>query len=354
MQKDAPQNHGAPGEQRHSETTSLGHVHEWEALAVDLLAGKASAEERALAETHLESCAACRSTLEELQWAASLCSVISPEDPPFDLAPRVLEATQAALRSKSIPTHKVPWWRRYLDPVLRPSGLALAAAVLTVLLVGSLTVWAQLNARLQQTPVRLTTLAAQESQEGAAAGQTQQPSQSGATDRAVGGKGDITHSTEQVPESGIPSTTGAVLASTTAASALLRLGVPEPIWTLFSFNGSYGHRAASAFRDHTGLVPLPEDQWVGGPTFAALVYTRQATELVTYLVSEGFDMNTAAEPIDVLGNAVNLIVAGYESYPTLRLEGSLLRVEPRLSSEISPSEWSFIVFFTLLDKTQTT
>jgi len=384
----------------------LGHVTEWEALALDYLDGRLGVRELSLVERHLNACPQCRAALENQRWIASWSHSVKPAQTPADLSTKIFEAlnlepslparavdegsvqTEASAtvtadtvpaldtpeadhRKSRRPAAPAPGWADRVRSLFQPRNLAIAAAMVAIVVVGVVTLQTQETAlqRVATGPVATTTSAAATTVSVPEGPQTPQTS----TTVQVGGAGATTTGSEAVSTtttipvvasvtvttgestltSAAVSTSTTVLnaGDTTTASTPLTLktavpGAPEPIWLAFSREEATVDDVAAGFQQLTGLQPLPGDQWMGGPTFAVVASRADVTTVLDYLRTNGFRVEASPQPADLLGNAVNLILAGFTSYPVVSLSAGAMRTQRVQYSKLPPDDHALLVFFT--------
>lgn len=363
----------------HTGELPLGHVEEWTALAVDFLDGRVGENERALIEAHLRSCRECAALMSEQRWVSTLSHEVVPEAAPAGLAAKVMEGIRAVSprRAEGRTFHRA--WKHRLRALLEPRNLAIAAGIVVVVAVGTLTIRAQddVSFTASSTHQLTTTTLAQkfgESSGSGGAAQTQATVIPTSADQNSAAAGPLATTTA----SGIMSTTtaearqptvapaGAGTTSTRSSGGLaatstlvtesvastsprksFSAGAPEPIWVALQWDSveKDPQACAAEFQRVTGVAPLSQDLWVGGPTFALIVPVAQVSGLLDFVRSQGFQTDITAQPKDLFGNAVNLILAGFTTYPAVSLQGDTLRREHVEFTKLPPLDWSLLVLF---------
>lgn len=364
----------APRSNRHGEqnTDPLGHVHEWEALALDYLDGRLTEQELSLVERHLDTCPQCRAALDTQRWIATWNRSIPPVQAPPDLAAKVFEALkpQTQRRKTPRPTPTTPIWRDRVISLLRPRNLAVVTAIAALVVMGAVTLRAP-ETTLQQAPigpvatssVATTGVPAAEQFQGAPNTTTALQTDVGnviTTDTGaalttvatlVAESDTITTIDNQISAGGITSTT-TLDGNTTATSVSHMLksavpGAPEPKWLAFSQGETQTQDVAVDFQELTGLQPLPEDQWMGGPTFAVVASETNVASILDHLRSKGFRVEASARPADLLGNTVNLILAGFTSYSVMYLSDGAIHTQRAQYTKLPPDDHALLVFFAI-------
>ncbi len=319
-----------------SSITPLGHIEQWDALALDYLEGDVTPVARAEVEAHLAACPACRALLEDQRVMAAALHAIEPARPPQHLEEAVLASlgVAASARTPAVnadlahapaarrPQPAVPSFLERLRAYLRPRSVAVAAAALVLVVVGALTLSSRpdlLQTDSAGSPAR-TTLAANTTVLSTQAAQAGLSAEENAPTTTEG--------SAQTTLATAPTTPRQVAAGTTTTAPQTPeppttvpldvmakyMGVPEPTWVEVAQDGAGPDAIASAFGSATGLEPLPADFWMGGPTFAVVASVSHVAGLMDHLQRLGFRVTPGNQPVDTLGNALNGILAGYATY----------------------------------------
>ncbi len=385
---------------------SLGHVDDWAGLALDYVEGRLGTHERSLVERHLSSCPSCRERVEEQRWVAAWAASVRPAEPPADLESRVMSAVRLDSERPSwladvvpapvedlVPAPPVartadstdsaidrrarerreaarraasPSWSERLRALFQPRNLAIAGALVAVVVVGTVTFRTQQAAvedvagarQATSTTAAAMTVAVtsgdQEQTPTSSEGPTgtTQPGASVQTTTTTGGGEPTTTQDPTLTSAGVTTTltasttaeTGTTLTSEPAVS--LATGAPEPLWVAFSRDDTTPEVAAAGFQEITGLTPLPRDHWMGGPTFAVVASVGDVATLLDHLRLHGFRAEASKQPVDVMGNAVNLILAGFTGYPVISLSSGAMRISHVNYTKLPPSDHALLVFFT--------
>ena len=385
----------------------LGHIDEWADLALDYIEGRLDAHRFSLVEHHISSCAPCRERLEEQRWIAGWAASVRPAEPPPDMESRVMAALHphterpswlasadttysdalvpvspaARTAGPENPAHDasarerrraargapVPSWAERLRSLFQPRNLAIAGAIIAVVMVGTITFRSQQTAMESIAGARqATSTAAAVTQVPASGDQEQAPSPSEApvapTPSSAGVQptttaADISLTTTTngytLTSAGVtktsPATTGQTTDGTLTSEPMVSssiTGAPEPLWVAFSRDDTSPEVTAAGFQEITGLSPLPQDHWMGGPTFAVVASVHEVAALLDSLHQHGFRAEASKQPIDVLGNAVNLILAGFTSYPVISLSAGAIRTSHVSYATLPPRDQALLVFFT--------
>lgn len=306
------------GREKTPSSVILGHLDDWEEVAVDYLDGRLDPETTAAVDKHLSECPACSSRLQMQRGLVSLLHAVDAEDPPEELEGEVLGEIlfpSRPVQTLSRPVKDEPsswtlfWHRRIVQ--WAPAAVAvvvLLAAGLTYGLMRSptddatemaqeTTVAGDVNAKESDTAVEemaaVTTTAA------AAATTVAAGLGAGAPSSAPAGA-EATTTTLVAMYTGTTSETtrdkGVMISSLETAGS--------PAYFVFdsTSDGTAGDAAAAglvasaAVVDQittlTGLEPLDESLWLDGPTFAAYVPREDAKQLVELLLSIGVSSNT--------------------------------------------------------------
>lgn len=105
-------------------STTAQHV---EDLLLDFAYGELSAKDAAQVQSHLDGCAQCKASLEEMQGVRKVMSHLPEQSAPSaGLDSLLAYAEQSARRAQAGPEPKPTWWRKFLAPV---TGLAAIVAV---------------------------------------------------------------------------------------------------------------------------------------------------------------------------------------------------------------------------------
>jgi anti-sigma factor RsiW len=350
----------------------LGHLDDWEELAVDYLDGQLDSETATSVEAHLSDCPACAARLQTQQRLISFLEQIDFEDPPADLENLVLG--EALLHSKPVQTverafadEPSRWsmlWRRKIVP-WAPVTVALVALLVAGLSYGLL----RSGGGTSMQAASQTTLSQDAQEKDAEAARI--------ADASAG------ESADSVTTTAVAATTpmlgaGATIAPS-AESTLTTTFLTYSAWDFvttrdketmiadleaagapayFVFEGTAapagggeediatGTAVAEQLTALTGLEPLDESLWLDGPTFAAYVPRDNAKQLVDLLLSIGasfqFSVGLAWQPLSARVGDTQSAGAGSNFAPLLmerKAEFAELSAHPTPQPAVTP--WSF-------------
>lgn len=349
-----------------SSITPLGHIQQWDSMALDYIEGHLGQPERSRVEAHLAACPACRGLLEEQRTMAAALRSLEPAQAPPHLEQAVLSALGVAAPAPAPAAYvddsrapsarrsqpKPPSFLERLRASLRPRTVAVAAAALVLVVVGAMT--------LSSRPDLLETDPAGTAARNTLAVTTTTP-HTEATQAGLGLQQDevtTAAGSADTTSAATPTTLAQVTAETTTTAPqptetpttvplevmAKYMGVPAPTWVAVAQEGAGPEVTAAAFGGATGLEPLPPDFWMGGPTFAVVASTAQVARLLDHLQQLGFQLTAADQPVDTLGNALNGILAGYTTYHRAAVVNDTLELDAAAQA-LPENEAALLVFF---------
>jgi anti-sigma factor RsiW len=295
------------------------HVDDWAEVAVDYLDGRLDQQTRMAVERHLSGCPDCAARLRRQQAIVNFVQRTPLHDPPQDLEDRALgELLFPSARGRQLETARRrpaarPSWQRTLRAWL-PATVAVVALLAAVVGYGLARSASDLSSKSEQAAdSRVASTAAA----GSSAPETELPEATLAgaltTAAAAGATSTTAGATTSTALGAEPSTTAApvTVTATQDRKAMIREleNAQAPTYVSFRAPADKGATAtdetsattttvgpetttsvtisatqvddaASQITRFTGLEPVDESLWLGGPTFAAFLPREDAEELV--------------------------------------------------------------------------
>ncbi len=321
-----------PGTTEHPDARSdlpLGHIEEWEALAIDYLDGSAPEARARAIETHVQGCPRCKAQLDSQRRVSRLLNNLEHISPPAYLEASVLE--QIAPRAGSARPTAAPSTgplRRLLGGMIRRPWLpaTIALVLVAVSLAGATDLLRSSRTTENAAPFSASQPASVEdgsstlTPEKSAAGESGgAATTAAAAETTAGSSPDTTVSALSVGPGQADTATIAAPDQTLTTAATMagpnREASVAVLWAIYGADSNDLVVAGNLVEGALGLRPLPASLALGGATFAARVARGDVQTELDLVRATGVDVTLSDAPpssnLDAVARITEADIASY-------------------------------------------